>query len=85
MLRSDLEHRVNGGSTTADEWRDAMARDTLNKALKRVRATVESVVCDMHQRSAILRCEVPSGTDDLSFSYSFCCGALRVKLQQLTV
>ena len=83
MLRLDLEHRGNGRSVAADEWRDAMARYTLNKALRRVRATVESVVCDVHQRSAILRCEAPSGTDDVNFTYSFCCRALRAKLERL--
>jgi hypothetical protein len=83
MLRLGLEHHANGGSVAADEWRDAMARYALNKALKRVRATVDWVVCDVHERSAILRCEVPSGTDDVNFSYSFCCEALRVKLERL--
>ena len=82
MLRFDLEHRAKSESVAADEWYDAMARYALNKALKRVRATVESVVCDVHERSAILRCEVPCGTGDVNFTYSFCCEALRAKLER---
>jgi len=85
MLRFDLGYRVNSQPVSAAEWQDAMARDVLDKALRRVRATAELLRCDEHLPSAILRCETPPGTDDLNFTYSFCCEAMKAKVERLMV
>jgi hypothetical protein len=80
MFRLDLEYRVNRRPISAEAWRDAMAHHALEKALKKARTTVESIRCDEHHRAAILRTVVPAGSDDVNFTYSFCCEALKAKL-----
>jgi hypothetical protein len=83
MFKVNMEYRVGGRRVSPDQWAGAMADEARDVIRKKVRHAVESLRCDEHHESPSVQTQRSAGKDAEAFTYSYCCEALKAKVEKL--